>query len=119
MKLDVVDPGGKSLDPIEVDDAVFGIEPNRAVVHQTLLATAGAGGPLGATAAAAVSLAVMADGKTLAQAMAAPRPPARGNGNGGGRVQALWCPEGIRIGPESCQFASDPRAFGLAAFDKF
>jgi gamma-glutamyltranspeptidase/glutathione hydrolase len=88
-------------------------------VHQTLLATAGAGGPLGATAAAAVSLAVMADGKTLAQAMAAPRPPARGNGNGGGRVQALWCPEGIRIGPESCQFASDPRAFGLAAFDKF
>ena len=38
MKLDVVDPSGKSLDPIEVDDAVFGIEPNRAVVHQTLLA---------------------------------------------------------------------------------
>ncbi len=88
-------------------------------VHQTLLAAAGAGGPAGAIAAAAVSLAVMANDKTLAQAMAVPRPPAQGNGKGGGRVQALWCPGGLRIGPESCQLASDPRAFGLAASDKF
>lgn len=38
MKLEVRDPAGKALDSIEVDDAVFGIEPNEAVVHQTLLA---------------------------------------------------------------------------------
>ena len=38
MKLDVVDAAGKKLKPIEVDDAVFGIEPNEAVVHQTLVA---------------------------------------------------------------------------------
>jgi gamma-glutamyltranspeptidase / glutathione hydrolase len=88
-------------------------------VRQTVLATAGSGGPPGATAAVAVSLAVMANGKSLTQAMAAPRPPAQGEGKDGGRVQALWCREGIRLGPESCQFASDPRGFGLAAFDKF
>ena len=90
-------------------------------VRQTVLATAGAGGPAGALAATAVSLEVMVKGKTLAQALAAPRVLGQGNakGAGGGRVQALWCPKGIRSGPESCQFASDPRAFGLAAFDKF
>ncbi|MYH41151.1 MAG: 50S ribosomal protein L4 [Chloroflexi bacterium] len=38
MKLDVTDPGGKRRRAIEVDDAVFGVEPNVAVVHQTLLA---------------------------------------------------------------------------------
>ena len=38
MKLDVRDASGQAVDPIEVDDAVFGIEPNEAVVHQTLLA---------------------------------------------------------------------------------
>jgi large subunit ribosomal protein L4 len=34
----VRDAAGKQLDPIDVDDAVFAIEPNEAVVHQTLLA---------------------------------------------------------------------------------
>ena len=38
MRLDVRDASGQAVDPIEVDDAVFGIEPNGAVVHQTLLA---------------------------------------------------------------------------------
>jgi len=38
VKLDVRDASGRAVDPIEVDDAVFGIEPNDAVVHQTLLA---------------------------------------------------------------------------------
>lgn len=38
MKLDVRDAAGKKLKPIDVDDAVFAIEPNEAVVHQTLLA---------------------------------------------------------------------------------
>ncbi len=38
MKLEVRDAAGKQLEPIDVDDAVFAIEPNEAVVHQTLLA---------------------------------------------------------------------------------
>lgn len=38
MKLAVTDPLGKKAPSIEVDDAVFGIAPNVAVVHQTLLA---------------------------------------------------------------------------------
>ncbi len=38
MQLAVRDAQGAGLDPIEVDDAVFGIEPNAAVVHQTLVA---------------------------------------------------------------------------------
>ena len=38
MELAVRSPAGEALDAIEVDDAVFGIEPNEAVVHQTLVA---------------------------------------------------------------------------------
>ncbi|MDA0366571.1 MAG: 50S ribosomal protein L4, partial [Chloroflexi bacterium] len=38
MQLAVRDQQGGALDAIEVDDAVFGIEPNEAVVHQTLVA---------------------------------------------------------------------------------
>ncbi len=36
MKLTVTDPSGKKAPAIDADDAVFGIEPNTAVVHQTL-----------------------------------------------------------------------------------
>ena len=39
MKLSVHDISGKEVDTIEVDDAVFGIEPNAPVVHQALLAS--------------------------------------------------------------------------------
>lgn len=38
MKLPVVDSSGAAVREIEVDDAIFGIEPNLAVVHQALLA---------------------------------------------------------------------------------
>jgi len=38
MKLQVVDTAGQATQQIDVEDAVFGIEPNEAVVHQTLLA---------------------------------------------------------------------------------
>jgi large subunit ribosomal protein L4 len=38
MKLQVLDTAGNPTEEIEVDDAVFGIEPNAPVVHQTLLA---------------------------------------------------------------------------------
>jgi large subunit ribosomal protein L4 len=39
MKLPVHDVAGKEVDSIEVDDAVFGIEPNGPVVHQAFVAT--------------------------------------------------------------------------------
>jgi large subunit ribosomal protein L4 len=39
MKLPVHDVAGKEVDTIEVDDAVFGIEPNAPVVHQAFVAT--------------------------------------------------------------------------------
>ena len=38
MKLAVLDTGGKEVRQIDVDDAVFGVEPNLAVVHQALIA---------------------------------------------------------------------------------
>jgi large subunit ribosomal protein L4 len=39
MKLAVHNATGKEVDSIEVDDAVFGIEPNAAVVHQAFVAS--------------------------------------------------------------------------------
>ena len=39
MKLTVHNAAGKEVETIEVDDAVFGIEPNGPVVHQALVAT--------------------------------------------------------------------------------
>jgi len=38
MKLQVLDTGGNEVEQIDVDETVFGIEPNEPVVHQTLLA---------------------------------------------------------------------------------
>ncbi len=38
MKLQVVDQAGQAKQQIDAEDAVFGIEPNQAVVHQTLVA---------------------------------------------------------------------------------
>jgi len=38
MKLQVLDAAGKEVEQIDVDDSVFGVEPNEPVVHQTLLA---------------------------------------------------------------------------------
>jgi gamma-glutamyltranspeptidase len=33
---------------------------------------------------------------------------------GVGRANALSCPDGLRVDPDSCQVASDRRGFGLA-----
>jgi len=38
MKLDVFNTEGTGVDPIDAEDVVFGIEPNRFVIHQALLA---------------------------------------------------------------------------------
>jgi gamma-glutamyltranspeptidase / glutathione hydrolase len=32
-----------------------------------------------------------------------------------GRVNAIYCPEGLRTSPESCAYATDPRGYGYAA----
>jgi len=37
MQLKVVNQAGKQVDSIEVDDAVFGLEPNMAVMHQIVV----------------------------------------------------------------------------------
>lgn len=80
---------------------------------QVVMAGVGVGGPNGAAAAAQISMATMGQDKSLAKAMA------DSHGNGDGRVQALWCAKGLRVGQKTCQFATDPKGFGLAAFDKF
>ena len=38
MQLDVVNGAGERVSSIEVDDAVFGVRPNRALLHQAVLA---------------------------------------------------------------------------------
>jgi large subunit ribosomal protein L4 len=38
MQLDVVDRAGKKVKSIEADDQVFGLKPNKAVVHQAMVA---------------------------------------------------------------------------------
>lgn len=38
MQLNVVNASGQQVDTIDVDDAVFGIEPNMAVLHQVVIA---------------------------------------------------------------------------------
>ncbi len=90
---------------------LLGVNEN---INQTVMAVAGSGGPHGALSGAAISLGVMDKDQPLNAAMAA-----LDAAKAGGLVQALWCPGGIRRTPKSCQFATDPRAFGLAAFDRF
>ena len=36
-----------------------------------------------------------------------------------GRVNAIYCPDGLSKGQESCAFISDRRGFGLALGNKF
>ena len=81
-------------------------------LNQTVLAVSGAGGPNGSVAAAMVAMDVMERGRTLFDAMAGRRKIK-------GRVQGLWCPKGSRTRPGICQFATDPRWHGLAAFYAF
>lgn len=113
-------------------------------VDQAYLAAAAAGGPAAPAAVARVAAALLDDDMTLDEAMAAPRtvrldpdgpvlretagaeveqasnvavaPP---EGIAIGRVQALWCAEGLERAPESCAFRADRRGFGLAVGDAF
>ncbi len=104
-----------------------------ANINQGYLAIAGSG-PAGPAAVAQVTLDLLEENNTLADAVAAARGLRAGPGaeilreaRDGvapatgprpaerlGRVQAIWCPGGLVRSAETCRFASDPRGFGLA-----
>jgi len=81
-------------------------------LSQTVLAVAGAGGQDSAVVVPNLAINVMEKGRTLDSAMAQIN-------DVNARIQGIWCPKGIRTTPESCQFATDSRWHGLAAFDTF
>ena len=99
-------------------------------VDQTFMAAAASGGAAAPVAVARVVLGVLAADEALPTAMAAPRSlidvPAAGTtvadageatdrpADNIGRVQALWCPAGLKRQQERCIAASDRRGSGLA-----
>ncbi len=70
-------------------------------------AVSASGGPASARVLAGVSGAVLYRKAPLKEAVAARRP-------GVGRVNAIYCPEGIRRRVDLCRFQTDPRGFGYA-----
>jgi large subunit ribosomal protein L4 len=92
MKLQVVTSGGQAADPIDVDDAVFGVEPNAAVVHQALVAQ------LAARRAGTARV------KTRGQVAGSTRKIRRQKGLGMSRQGAIRAPQhrggGIVFGPQ-------------------
>jgi large subunit ribosomal protein L4 len=97
MQLPVIDSTGAALDPIEVDDAVFGIEPNEAVVHQTLVAQ------LAARRAGSAST------RTRGQVRGSTRKLRRQKGLGMARVGSIRSPlrrgGGVAFGPSPRSYA--------------
>lgn len=97
MRLDVHDAAGQTVDAIEVDDEVFGIEPNAAVVHQTLLAQ------LAARRAGAAST------KTRGEVQGSTRKIRRQKGLGMARQGAIRSPlhrgGGVVFGPKPHSYA--------------
>ena len=81
-------------------------------LSQTMLAVAGAGGHDSDLVVSNLAINVMGKGQALNGAMSK-------KNDGRERIQAIWCPKGIRTTPESCQFATDSQWHGLAAFDTF
>lgn len=104
---------------------LLAVNPN---VDQAFMAAAASGGAAAPVAVARVVLGVLAADEALTAAMAGPRAfnggaaPVAGTAAAGsdgpadniGRVQALWCPAGLKRQQERCTAASDPRGFGLA-----
>jgi large subunit ribosomal protein L4 len=99
MKLTVLDAAGKEVDTIDVDDAVFGIEPNDAVVHQALVATM-ANRRVGNAAT-----------KTRGEVHGSTRKIRRQKGTGASRQGAITAPHhrhgGIVFGPRPRDFGKD------------
>ncbi len=99
MKLAVHDASGKEVDSIEVDDAVFGIEPNTAVVHQALVASM------------ANRRAGTATTKTRGEVQGSTRKIRRQKGTGASRQGSIRAPHhrhgGIVHGPRRRSYAKD------------
>jgi len=99
MKLPVHDATGQEVETIEVDDAVFGIEPNQAVVHQALVAS---------MAARRVG---SASTKTRGEVHGSTRKIRRQKGTGASRQGSITAPHhrhgGIVFGPKPRSYAKD------------
>lgn len=99
MKLNVHDAAGKELEPIDVDDAVFGIEPNIPVVHQAFVATM-ANRRVGS-----------ANTKTRGEVHGSTRKIRRQKGNGTSRQGSIGAPQhrhgGIVFGPRVRKYKKD------------
>ena len=97
MQLTVKDAQGQEVDTIEVDDRVFGIKPNRAVVHQALLAhLANRRAGTGAT-------------KTRGEVRGSTAKVRRQKGSGRARMGSIRAPNlsggGVAFGPKPRSFA--------------
>jgi large subunit ribosomal protein L4 len=99
MKLTVHDATGKETGTIEVDDAVFGIEPNQAVVHQAFVATMANRRVGNATT------------KTRGEVHGSTRKIRRQKGTGASRQGAITAPHhrhgGIVFGPRPRDYSKD------------
>lgn len=99
MKLSVHDSAGKEVDSIEVDDAVFGIEPNGPVVHQAFV-TAMANRRMG-----------NATTKTRGEVSFSTKKIRSQKGTGASRQGSIGAPQhrhgGIAFGPRPRSYAKD------------
>jgi large subunit ribosomal protein L4 len=99
MKLTVRDATGNEVETIDVDDAVFGIEPNQAVVHQAFVATM------------ANKRVGTATTKTRGQVHGSTRKIRRQKGGGTSRQGSIGAPQhrhgGIVFGPHTRSYAKD------------
>ncbi|MHB8376186.1 MAG: 50S ribosomal protein L4 [Dehalococcoidia bacterium] len=99
MKLTVHDAAGKEVDSIDVDDAVFGIQPNGPVVHQALVASL------------ANKRVGTASTKTRGEVAGSTRKIRKQKGTGSSRQGAIRAPQhrhgGIVFGPRSRSYAKD------------
>lgn len=99
MKLSVHNAAGKEVETIDVDDAVFGIEPNAPVVHQALVATL------------ANKRVGTATTKTRGEVHGSTRKIRRQKGNGTSRQGSIGAPQhrhgGVVFGPHTRSYAKD------------
>jgi large subunit ribosomal protein L4 len=99
MKLSVHDAAGKEVETIDVDDAVFGIEPNGPVVHQAFVATM------------ANKRVGTATTKTRGEVHGSTRKIRRQKGGGTSRQGSIGAPQhrhgGIVFGPRPRSYAKD------------
>ncbi|MGM0507882.1 MAG: 50S ribosomal protein L4 [Fusobacteriota bacterium] len=90
-KLNVYDMNGKSIDEIAVNEDIFGIEPNKAVLHEVMVAE------LAARRSGTAST------KTRAMVRGGGRKPWRQKGTGraraGSNTSPIWVGGGVTFGP--------------------